>query len=210
MEAPPYFHLIVRNRPVWELKCLRVKRAAADHNFLTSTKNSEAISLRLSWKICVSDNVSPAQKAWAVRSVLQFWFFRKHSWMFRGNQFHSTWDQFWDFGMLIKILCHNTNNEADVHKSLFLLSMQAYCAPFRNMCTLLFKNTGFCWCGAVLSSSSPFLRITKLQGEQEAHQGLVGTHEDAMIIKTVSDFPVSLPSLPRQSRALPDAAAGLK
>lgn len=108
--------------------------------------------------------------------------------------------------MLIKILCHNSVNEADVHKSLSLFPMQAYCAPFRNMCTLLFKNTGVCWYGAVLNSSSALLRITKLQGEQEARQGLVGTHEDAMIIKTVSDFPVSLPSLPRQARPLLDAA----
>lgn len=109
--------------------------------------------------------------------------------------------------MLIKILCHNTINEADVHKSLFLLPMHADCVHFRNMCTLIPKNTGVCWCGAVLNSSSPLLRITKLQGEQEARQGLVGSHEDAIIIKTVSDFPVSLPSLPRQARALPDAAA---
>lgn len=37
------------------LKCPRVKKAAADHDFfLTSTKNCEATSLRLSWKICVS------------------------------------------------------------------------------------------------------------------------------------------------------------
>ncbi|KAL2306787.1 hypothetical protein Nmel_004725 [Mimus melanotis] len=50
-----------------------------------------------------------------------------------------------------------------------------------NMCTLLYKSTGVCWYGAVFNSSSALLRITKLQGEQEARQGLVGIHEDAMI-----------------------------
>lgn len=154
----------------------------------------------------------PLWWASAVRSVLQIQFFREHTCMFRGNQFHSTQGWFWDFGKLIKILYHNTiNTVKQMVTNNFSYRLCRLIVLLSGICALFYlKNTGGCWCGAVHSSSSPLLRITKLQGEQEARQGLVGTHEDAMIIKTVSDFPVSLPSVPRQARLLPDAAADSK
>lgn len=52
---------------------------------------------------------------------------------------------------------------------------------------------------------APLLRIMKpAGGAEDTFQGLFEAHEDAMIITALNDFPVALPSLPRQPRALPD------
>lgn len=80
-----------------------------------------------------------------------------------------------------------------------------FCSFLGYMHCFTYKRLGFANSGLYTIRTAPLLRIPKpAGGAGDTFQGLVETHEDAMTVRALSDFPVSFPSLPKQPRAVPD------